>query len=74
MAYKMSRSHALSFFPVGLYGRGGVLAKPRTKEKLECRIRKVITNVPNDFLQKVVDSIPGRLRKLVDTACACIEL
>ena len=48
-------------------------AKPRTVEQLEDRIRNVITNVPHDFLQKTVDSIPGRLRKLVDAAGAYIE-
>jgi len=48
-------------------------AKPRTMEELENRSRKVITNVSHDFLQKTVDSIAGRLRKLVDVAVACIE-
>ena len=48
-------------------------AKPRTMEQLEDRIRNVITNVPHDFLQKTVDSISGRLRKLVDAAGAYIE-
>ena len=48
-------------------------AKPRTMEQLEDRIRNVITNVPHDFLQKAVDSIPGRMRKLVKAAGACIE-
>jgi len=48
-------------------------AKPRTMELLEGRIRNVITNVPHDFLQKIVDSIPGSLRKLVDAAGAYIE-
>jgi hypothetical protein len=47
--------------------------KPRTMEQLEKRIQKVITKVPDDFLQKTVDSIPGRLRKLLDTAGAYIE-
>jgi hypothetical protein len=47
--------------------------KPRTMEQLEDRIRNVITNVPHDFLQKTVDSIPSRLRKLVDAAGAYIE-
>ena len=42
-------------------------------KQLENRIRSVITKVPDDFLQKTVDSIPGRLRKLVDTAGAYIE-
>jgi len=37
------------------------------------RIRNVITNVPHDFLQKSVDFIPSRLRKLVDAAGAYIE-
>jgi len=48
-------------------------AKPCTMEQLEDRIRNVITSVPHDFLQKTVDSIPGRLRKLVDAAGAYIE-
>jgi len=42
-------------------------------EQMEDRIRNVITNVPHDFLQKTVDSIPGRLRKLVGAADAYIE-
>ena len=48
-------------------------AKPRTMEQLEDRIRSVITNAPHDFLQKTVDSIPGRLRKLVEAPGAYIE-
>jgi len=48
-------------------------AKSHTLEKLEDRIRKVITDVPHDFLQKTVDSIPRRLRKLVDAASAYVE-
>ena len=48
-------------------------AKPRTMEQLEDRILNVITNVPHGFLQKTVDPISGRLRKLVDAAGAYIE-
>jgi hypothetical protein len=48
-------------------------AKPRAMEQLEYRVRNVITNAPHDFLQETVGSIPGRLRKLVDAAGACIE-
>ena len=48
-------------------------AKLRTVEQLEDRIRNVIPNVPHDFLQKTVDSIPGRLRKLVEAPGAYIE-
>jgi len=48
-------------------------AKSHTLEQLEDRIRKVITNVPRDFLQKTVDSNPGRLRKLVDAAGVYVE-
>ena len=48
-------------------------AKPRTMEQLEDRIRNIITNVPHNFLQKAVDSIPGHLRKLVDAAGAYLE-
>ena len=47
-------------------------AEPRTMEQLDW-IRNVITNVPHDFLQKTVDFIPSRLRKLVDAARAYIE-
>jgi hypothetical protein len=47
--------------------------KPRTLKELEARIRNVITNVPHKFLQKTVDSIPGRLRKLVDITGAYIK-
>jgi hypothetical protein len=42
-------------------------------EQSEDRIRNITTNVPHDFLQKTVDSIPGGLRKPVDTAGAYIE-
>ena len=48
-------------------------AKPPTMEKLEERIQNLITNVPQDFLQKTVDSIPGCLRKLVDAAGGYIK-
>ena len=48
-------------------------AKCHTLEQLEDRIRKLITNVPYNFLQKTVDSIPGRLGKLVDAAGAYVE-
>ena len=61
------------FFPWGWAKEEVYWAKPRTMEQLEDRIRNVITNVPVDFLQKAVDSIPGRLRKLVDAAGAYIE-
>jgi len=47
--------------------------KSHTLEQLEDWIRKIITNVPHEFLQKTVDSIPGRLRKLVDAAFAYVE-
>jgi hypothetical protein len=39
-------------------------------EKLENRIGNVFTNVQHDFLQKIVDNFPGRLRRLVDAAVA----
>jgi hypothetical protein len=42
-------------------------------EQFDDRTRNVITNVPHDFLQKTVDSITGRLRKLVDAAGAYTE-
>jgi hypothetical protein len=47
--------------------------KPSTLEELEARIQDVITNVPHNFLQKTVDSIPGHLRKLVDITGAYIK-
>ena len=48
-------------------------AKSHILEQLEDQIQKVITDVPHDVLQKTVDSIPGRLRKLVDAAGAYVE-
>ena len=72
MTYKKSRSHALWVFPVGLGEGEGVSAKRRTMEKLEDRIPNVNTNVPHEFLQKAVDSLPGSLRKLADAAGAYI--
>jgi len=48
-------------------------SKSHTLEQLKDRIRQVITNIPHDFLQKTVDSIPGLSRKLVDTAGAYVE-
>ena len=48
-------------------------AESHTLEQLEDRIRKVISNVRHDFLQKTVDSIPGRLRNLVVAAVAYVE-
>jgi len=69
MACKKSRSHALwGWAKEELYR-----AKSHTLEQMEDRIRKVITNVAHDFLQKTVDSIPGRVRKLVDAAGAYVE-
>jgi len=58
---------------MGLGERGVGWAKPRTMEKLEDRIPNFNTSVPHDFLQKAVDSITGRLRKLVGAAGAYIE-
>jgi hypothetical protein len=42
-------------------------------EELEAQIRDIITNVPHNFFQKTVDSIPCSLRKLVDITGAYIE-
>jgi hypothetical protein len=46
---------------------------PRTLKELEARIQDVIINVPLNFLQKTVDFIPDRLRKLVNVTGAYIE-
>jgi len=66
-------SHPVTFSCGGWAKEEVYQAKPRTMEQLEDRIRSVITNAPHDFLQKTVDSIPGRLRKLVDAAGTYIE-
>jgi hypothetical protein len=42
-------------------------------EQLDDWIRHVITNVPHDFLQKTVNFILGRLRKMLDATGAYIE-
>jgi hypothetical protein len=68
MACKKSRYHALWGWAKEKVYR----AKPRTMEQLEDWIRNVITNVPHDFLQKTVDSIPSRLKKLADAVGAHI--
>ena len=60
------------FFLWGWAKEGVYREKPRIMEQLEDRIPNVITSVPHDFLQKTVDSIPGRLRKVVDAAGAYI--
>jgi hypothetical protein len=36
-------------------------------------IQNVITNIPHNFLQKLVDPIPARFRKVVDAAVVYIE-
>ncbi|PSN35797.1 hypothetical protein C0J52_27003 [Blattella germanica] len=36
-------------------------------DELEARIREVLANIPHNFLQNYVDSIPGCLRSLVNT-------
>ena len=48
--------------------------KPRTLEDLEARIQEALNHIPDDVLQKVAYSIPGRLRKLVEATGAYIEL
>ena len=71
-----ARSPELTPFDFFLWGwtkEGVYREKSHTLEKLEDRIREVITNVPHDFLQKTADSIPGCLRKLVDVVGAYVE-
>ena len=48
--------------------------KPRTLEDLETRIQEVLSGIPADVLQKVVDFIPHRLRQLVDATGTYIEI
>ena len=47
--------------------------KPTTLEELEGRIREVMTSIPQEFLVKSVDAVPGRLEKLVANAGSHIE-
>lgn len=47
--------------------------RPSNLDELEERIRAVLENVPQDFLQKSIDDIPKRLRRLVDNAGAYVE-
>jgi hypothetical protein len=47
--------------------------KPTTLNELEDRIRHVLTNVPQEFLQKSVENIPHRLQRLVQNASAYVE-
>lgn len=48
--------------------------KPRTLEDLEAWAQEVLTNIPNEFLQKTVHSISSCLRKLVDATGAYVEI
>ena len=66
-------SHPVTFSLWGWAKEDVYRAKSRTMEKLEDRIWNVITIVQHDYLQKTVDSIPGRLKKLVDAAGVYIE-
>lgn len=47
--------------------------KPKTLEELEERIQEVMSSIPQEFLVKSVDAIPGRLEKLVAKSGAHIE-
>ena len=58
---------------MGLGEEGGVLSKTSHNGTIGGMDSERITTVPRDFLQEAVDSIPGRLRKLVDAAGVCIE-
>jgi hypothetical protein len=58
---------------VGLGKGRGIPNKTSHTGTLGGRIRDVITNVLQEFLQKTVDSISGHLRKMVDGAGAYIE-
>ena len=47
--------------------------KSMTLEELEGRIREVMSSIPQEFLVKSIDVVPGRLEKLVANAGAHIE-
>ncbi|PSN55078.1 hypothetical protein C0J52_01895 [Blattella germanica] len=47
--------------------------KLRTLDELEASIREVLANIPHNFLQNSVNSIPGRLRSLANTTGTYIE-
>lgn len=49
-------------------------SKPQTLDALENKIQEVITSIPIEFLQKSVDCIPVRLRKLVNNTGAYVEI
>jgi hypothetical protein len=70
MAWKSPDLMPCEFFLLGWAKEEVYQAKPRTMEQLGDRIRNVITNVAHDFMQNTVDSIPGHVRKLADTAGA----
>jgi hypothetical protein len=58
---------------VGLGKGGGVLGKASHNRKIGVPDSELYHQVPHVFLQKTVDSMTGRLRKLVDTAGAYVE-
>ena len=44
-----------------------------TLEELDGRIHEVMTSIPQEFLVKSVDAVPGRLERLVENSGAYIE-
>lgn len=48
--------------------------KTRPGEKLETGIQGFHNDIPDDVLQNIVHSNPGRLRKMIDAVGACIEV
>ena len=62
-----------SFFLWGWLKEQVYSTKPRNLEELEGRIRKVMTFILQEFLVKSVDSVHGRLEKLVANDGAHIE-
>ena len=44
------------------------ITKPCTLEDLDIHLQKAVNNIPNDIFQRVVCSIPGYLRKVVEAS------
>ena len=59
------------FLPVGNTKKEMYKTKSCLVENWEIRMQEVFNDIPDDLLQKVVRSIPGGLRKLVEASSPC---
>lgn len=72
VASQESSLNTLWLFSLGLVKGASLLYQTNTLEEVEGRIQ-IISSIPQKFLMKSVDAIPGRIEKLVEKSGAHIE-